>query len=218
MAKRKINGDGENKNQVKSGLNNGIIKVGKGSKIIKSKLQPHPIMATEPPRATCAQFVDGDSVTSLGSLFHCLTTLSMEKNSLISKTTAPHYCQTSSAIHAVVWRERGAAGTLDWSWEMLRANTPRISALSLQDGVWGPGAFPRVSPRALRCPSSSALDLPVGHLKGTEAPMPKHLQNRGAPGLPAHPQEPHSQSDLKSHSLGRVWRFLLGVQGKTAHS
>lgn len=47
---------------------------------------------------------------------------------------------------------------------------------------------------------------------------PNICRNRGAPGLPAHPQEPHSQSDLKSHSLGRVWRFLLGVQGKTAHS
>lgn len=175
-------------------------------------------MATEPPRATCAQFLDGDSATSLGSLFHCLTTLSMKKNSLISKRTTPHYCQTSSAIRALVWRERGAAGSVDWGWEKLRAKTPRISALSLQDGVWGPGAFPKVSPRALRCPSSSGVDLPVGHLKGTEAPMPKHLQELRSPWPACSPSGAHSQSDLKSHSLGRVWSFLLRVQGKTAHS
>lgn len=38
MAKRKIKGDGENKKQVKFGLSNGITKVGKASKIIKSSL------------------------------------------------------------------------------------------------------------------------------------------------------------------------------------
>lgn len=40
MAKRKIKGDGEDKKQVKFGLNHGTIKAGKGSKIIESKQIP----------------------------------------------------------------------------------------------------------------------------------------------------------------------------------
>lgn len=157
-----------------------------------------PITATEPPRATCAQFLDGDSATSLGSLFHCLTTLPMKKFSLISKTTAPQYCQTSFAIHALVWRERGAAGTVDWSWEKLRAKTPRISALSLQDGVWGPGAFPKCPQGPWGVPAAQDWICQWDTSREQRHQCPNICRNWRAPGLPAHPQEPHWQPDLKS--------------------
>lgn len=144
MAKRKIKGDGESKKQVKFGLNHGITKVGKASKI-KSNLQPNPITATKPPRATCAQFLDGDSATSLGSLFQCLTTLSMKNFSLISKTTAHHYCQISLVTHALVWREEhykdGGLGL----GEADSKDTQAFSPASVEDGVCGPEAFSKVS-------------------------------------------------------------------------
>lgn len=130
--------------------------VGKGSKIIKFNLQPHPTMATEPARATCAQVLDGDSATSLGSLFHCQTTLTMKKFSLISKTRAPHYCQTSSAIHALVWREREALQDSGLGLGGAESkDTQDFSPVSVQDGVWGPGAFPKVSPRCSGLGSAS---------------------------------------------------------------
>lgn len=160
MAKRKIKSDGENKKQVKFGLNHGITKVWKASTIIKSNLQPNPTMATEPPRATCSQFLDGDSATSLGSLFQCLTTLSMKKFSLVSKyPRAPHYCQISLVIHALVWRERGALQG-QWfgagrSWEQRH----KISALSLwRMECGGLRPFPRRPPVPRSAPAARDRD------------------------------------------------------------
>lgn len=156
MAKRKIKGDGENKKQVKFGLSNAITKVGKASKIIKSSLQPNPTTATELPRAPCAQFLDGDSATSLGSLFQCLTTPSMKTFSLTSKTTAHRHSQISFVIHALVWRERGALRDSGLGLgEVESKDAQDFSPVSVEDGVCGPEAVSKVSPSALKCPSSS---------------------------------------------------------------
>lgn len=119
-----------------------------------------------PPRATHAQFLEGDSATSLGSLFQCLTTLSMTKFSLISKTTAPPYCQMSPVLHALVWRARGA---LQRQW--IEAGSSREqSHEGFQPCLWRMECvgltFPKVSPRALRCSSSSGLGSASGTSQG----------------------------------------------------
>lgn len=142
---------------------------------------------------------------------------SMKKFSLVSKyPRAPHYCQISLVIHALVWRERGALQG-QWfgagrSWEQRH----KISALSLgRMECGGLRPFPRRPPVPRSATAARDRD-PASRTsrgnRGTDA------RNRRAPSLPAHPQESHSKSDFKSHSLGRVWSFLLWVQGKTAHS
>lgn len=206
MAKGKIKGDGENKKQVKFGLNCGIIIVRKGSKIIKSNLQPNPTMATKP----SAQSLDGDSAISLGSLFKCLTTLSMKKFSLISKKIAHHYCQMSFVIRALVWRE-GRALQGHWigagrSWEQRHTRFQPCPCGGWS--VWTWGLFQGV-PKCSEVSQQLRIRIcHLGHLEGTGHQCPNIYRSRGAPALPAHPQQCHSKSDLKSHSLGRVWSFL----------
>lgn len=151
---------------------------------------------------------------------HCLTTLTMKKFSLISKTTAPHYCQTSSAIHAPVWREREALQG-QWigagrSWEQRHPGFQPCLYAGWSVGAWG---LSQGVPKGPEVPQQLRIGICRWDIsRERRHRCPNICRNRGAPGLPAHPQEPHSQSDLKSHSWGRAWSFLLRVQGKTAHS
>lgn len=201
MAKRKISGDRQNKMQVKFGLNNGIIKVGKGSKIIKSNLQPHPLTATEPPRATCAQFLDGDSAPlwAASSLpdhsYHEKIFPNIQDNS--TSLLPNKLCHPCPGLE----RKGSTAGTVDWGWEKLRAKTPRISALSLYRwsvGAWG---LSQGVPKGPEVPQQLRIGICRWDIsRERRHRCPNICRNRGAPGLPAHPQEPHSQSDLKSHS------------------
>lgn len=116
-------------------------------------------------------------------------------------------------------REGSTTGTVVWGWEKLRAKTQDFSPVSGEDGVWGPEAFSKASPSAPKCPSSSGSGSCQQDISREQRHRcPSIYRNRRAPSLPAHPQESHSKSDFKSHSLGRVWSFLLWVQGKTAHS
>jgi len=62
------------------------LRLEKTSKIIKSNHPPNNTMPTKPrPKPPCHIYMfferlqDGDSTTSLGSLFQCLTTLSVKK-------------------------------------------------------------------------------------------------------------------------------------------
>lgn len=173
-----------------------------------------------PPRATCAQFLDRDSATSLGSLFQCLTTLFHEKifpgiqdnnNTSLLPNKPCHPCPGLES-------KGSTAGTVDWGWEQLRAKPWRISALALcRMECVGLTPFPRCPQGPWGAPATQDWDLPVAHLKETEAPMPKHLQEPRSP-WPACSPSGIPKSDLKSHSLGRVWSFVLRVQGKTAQT
>lgn len=158
MTKKKIKGDGENKKQVKFGVSHGIIEVGKASKI-KSNLQPNPTTATKAPRATCAQFLDGDSATSMGSLFQCLTTPSRKK-------IFPNIQDNSTSLlpnklcHPCPGLERKGSTTGQWSGagRAESKDTQDFSPVHVEGGVCGFEAFSKVSPSALKCPSSSGLD------------------------------------------------------------
>lgn len=100
-----------------------------------------------------------------------------------------------------------------WGWEKLRAKTQDFSPVSAEDGVCGPEAFSKVSPSALKCPSSSGSGSCQQDISREQRHQcPSIYRNREAPGLPAHPQESHSKSDLKSHSLGRVWSFFVSAR------
>lgn len=218
MAKRKIKGDGENKNQVMFGLNHGIIKGWKA-------LQDHQVQASTKSHHGHWS-TKGHECSVLGwwlpppwAWGHGSAHSFHEKMSPKSRKRAHHYCQISSVIHALVWGERGALqgqGTgVGRSWEQ----TQQISALSLWRMECGPEAFSKVSPSALKCPSSSGSGSCQWDISREQRHQcPNFYSNRGAPGLPAHPQESHSELDLKSHSSGRGWRALLSVQGKMAQS
>ena len=71
------------------------LRLEKSSKIIKFKRQPSTTMSAKPyPRVPYLHFFfntsrDGDSTTSLGSLFQCFTTLSVKKFFLISNLNLP---------------------------------------------------------------------------------------------------------------------------------
>lgn len=123
MAKKKIKGDGENKEQMKFELNHEL------PRLEKAPESSSPTFNQITPRATCAQLLDGDSAT-----FQGLTTLSMTKFSLISKTTAPHYCQISLVMHALLWRSRGALQGQGLA--ALRAKPQDVRA-GFQPCLWG---------------------------------------------------------------------------------
>lgn len=200
MAKRKIKGDGENNKQEKFGLNHGITEVGKASKIIRSNLQQNPTTATEPPKATCAQFLDGDchlpgqSLPKPDHTFHEKNFPNIWDNS--TSLLPNKLCHPCPGLE----RRRSTTGTVNWGWEKLRAKTHKISALSMwRMECVGLRPFPKC-PKCPEVPQQLRMGICQWDISGEQRHQcPNIYRNTGAPGLPAHLQESHSKSHLKCH-------------------
>jgi len=96
------------------------LRLEKTSEIIRCNRQPITTMPTKPcPKVQYLHIVfytsrNGDSTTSLGSLFQCLTTLSVKKFSLISNLTLPwcNFRPLLLILSLVAWEKRPAPTSL----------------------------------------------------------------------------------------------------------